>query len=381
MDNRIISELFRGSDILDISEQDLLNSVQTEINLRSNGLLNDFSAASPLSVLTESFVVSTKEVIDYVNLLPDNLLLKWLELQFVERRNGRFATGVIEVTRDPLFQNVLTIPKGFRISDGGVIGFITDDVGIMPIGQDTLFINVTAERPGRIYNVDAGVINTIPVALAGVSSISNPQPMSGGSSKESDTSVINRSLNKLNRRNLVGPIDYWSELRKMLGYAPVIRITRNTESAEKGITLLVCQRSGDPINDLDRVRARIQSLVPLGVTVQVKSPVIVDVKLSVYLKNSENISNLISFSNKLQDDIRKIYSPRNVGIGEPLIHQYLINRSSFIDYGVFEVIDFPQAAVSEDLNVYSEEELYRISKVVILTNETEEIGYNYDLEY
>ena len=56
----------------------LVRDMQTKIFLESDGQLNDFSSASPLSAMVEGQAFAQGELLYYLNSLPEAYTLQWL---------------------------------------------------------------------------------------------------------------------------------------------------------------------------------------------------------------------------------------------------------------------------------------------------------------
>ena len=74
----------------------LVRDTQTKIFLESDGSLNDFSPASPLSAIVEGQAYAQNELLYYLNSLPEAYTLQWLRQLGIQRSIG--AKSVAEVS-------------------------------------------------------------------------------------------------------------------------------------------------------------------------------------------------------------------------------------------------------------------------------------------
>ena len=103
----------------------LVRAIQTRIYLESNGTLNDFTPASPLSAIAEGQAFAQAELLYYLNNLPEAFSLQWLRQLGIQRKLGSKALVEVSFYKVPGFQRVLIIPEGTKVlADGGQV-FIT----------------------------------------------------------------------------------------------------------------------------------------------------------------------------------------------------------------------------------------------------------------
>lgn len=114
----------------------------------------------------------------------------------VTRRPAVKATGRVIFTGNP----GTVIPVGTQVSTIGsrtasVVVFITTKEA--QIGESgTVSVDIEALEPGTSGNVGAGMIVGIPVSIAGITSVINEEPTTGGVGAESDESLLQRLLER-----------------------------------------------------------------------------------------------------------------------------------------------------------------------------------------
>ena len=110
-----------------------------------------------------------------------------------ERKIGLRAGGTVIFSRENPLSSQSIVPKGTKISGGGLF-FITTEPGIIPAGgKDSDAIEVVAENAGSIYNAAVGIIDTIEsVVPSDVVQVKNTLAITGGTDEETDAQFNER---------------------------------------------------------------------------------------------------------------------------------------------------------------------------------------------
>lgn len=110
----------------------------------------------------------------------------------VPRKQATKSKGILTVIGD----EDATIPKGSIFSTASGIGFVTlEEATIDNSGQTT--IPIEAVDAGKKGNVAANRIIAIPVSIAGVNEVTNPNPTFNGTDMESDEDYRQRIFDKV----------------------------------------------------------------------------------------------------------------------------------------------------------------------------------------
>jgi hypothetical protein len=192
----------------------LLNSMQTTIYLESNGALNDFTASSPLSALTEGQAFAQSELLYYLNALPEAFVLQWLKLMGIQRIIGSHSFADMIFFRQAGFSQTVVIPEGSEFFTSAGLKFILLS-SIELTTSEPVVGHVRSEKWGTVYNVPAGSIVRSPVPIRGLGTFYNPQPASGGLGEESVGEMKSRALTALSRRSLTTREDYLFEIQSI----------------------------------------------------------------------------------------------------------------------------------------------------------------------
>lgn len=120
----------------------------------------------------------------------------WLDLHgqqvHITRHKGQHASGAVEVSGEPGTEiaagTVFLVPAA---NNTAAAGFTADSACI--IGENgTATVNVTAIEAGAASNVKAGAVTITDEPLDGVTGITNPLAITGGTSDESDDDYYDR---------------------------------------------------------------------------------------------------------------------------------------------------------------------------------------------
>lgn len=197
----------------------------------------------------------------------------------ITRKSGIPATGTL------LFTGVdgTYIPSGTIVqsSDSG-LQFKTLSDGTISNGEGS--INVQALYIGTIYNLPANTINEMPTQILGVTSVTNPNPTTGGTDEETDTDLLNRYLLKMQKPSTSGnENDYinWAESVKGVGSAKVFPLW----SGNGTVKIIITNSEKRAVNStvIQNVSNFIETVRPIGVNVTVESAVELAINISVTL--------------------------------------------------------------------------------------------------
>lgn len=148
------------------------------------------SLVSPVSLEIENAYREFSKILDFsfiTAMTGDYLTARAFEYG-VSRKDGTFATG------DVCFYGAdgTVIPKGTYLSTKSGLLYLTDFEVVIEDGEADC--TVTAEKIGKTYNLNFGVIDTVSVAISGVTSVTNTSEITSGTEIESDSELLERLL-------------------------------------------------------------------------------------------------------------------------------------------------------------------------------------------
>ena len=171
-----------ASEILDEMLGNMPESYQKTIGFPTYDLL---AAVSLRMEGTDEAIDEAKQQLDPEN-LHDSALDRYIYPRSgLERKAATFAHGSLTVT------GTGTVEQGTLFeSGGGVQYYATETVAIE--GEGTVPVTCTVD--GTAGNLPAHSVTQMPVAVQGIASCDNPEPIGGGYAEESDSEYFSRYL-------------------------------------------------------------------------------------------------------------------------------------------------------------------------------------------
>ena len=323
----------------------LVRDMQTKIFLESDGQLNDFSPASPLSALVEGQAFAQAELLYYLNSLPEAYTLQWLRQLGIQRAVG--ARSVVEVTfiKKRGFNRSVVIPANTIVSTSSNLNFILkEEVRIGDIQSSAKGI-VESEKWGRVYNVAPGSIEKINRNILGLERATNLTASQGGKDLESIESLKTKAFSLLRRRGLISAEDYQNEIAliapstsivKVLSYEDKFKVPAEKQSGN--IVVCVGNENGEELSLLTRTNIvrSLKTKIPLGNSISLISPEVSPVESTISCEyNDENFrGGLDLYASQINDIVSNIVSPSSLSLGEEINYQEAFNEIynlSFVD--------------------------------------------------
>lgn len=311
----------------------LVRAIQTRIYLESDGVLNDFTPASPLSAISEGQAFAQSELLYYLNNLPEAFSIQWLRQLGIQRKLG--SKSIVDVTfyKVPGFQRVLIIPKGTRLFADGGQAFITLEEVRVSEAEFSKTITCQSERWGSAYNVGIGQINKVERNFAGLEFLRNEVEAAGGSDIETIAEMKQRAFEVLARRNLTTSTDYENEVRTLVPEASIVKVLtyeeRNNLSSLFSGNIVICvgDTNGKALEkaSLGFLIDSIKSRVVIGTNVSFLPPDIIpiDLVLEVYYDPLTNTVGSDVLANDIFLRLREYIDPLNIELGTGLSYQEL----------------------------------------------------------
>lgn len=323
----------------------LVRDMQTKIFLESDGQLNDFSPASPLSAMVEGQAFAQGELLYYLNSLPEAYTLQWLRQLGIQRAVG--ARSVVEVTfiKTRGFNRSVVIPANTIVSTSNNLNFILkNEVRIGDIQSSAQGI-VESEKWGSVYNVPAESIGKISRNILGLERAINLNSAQGGKDLESIDSLKAKAFSLLRRRGLISAEDYENEVSLVAPEASIIKVLtyedRFNVPAEKqsgNIVICVGDENGAELGALARVNIvkSLKSRVPLGNSISLISPEVTPVESTISCEYDDEEFNggLDLYASQINEIITSTINPTTLPLGEEVNYQEVFNNIydlSFVD--------------------------------------------------
>ena len=323
----------------------LVRDTQTKIFLESDGVLNDFSPASPLSAIVEGQAYAQNELLYYMNSLPEAYTLQWLRQLGIQRSIGAKSVVTVSFIKTQGFTRSVVIPKGTVISTASELKFILKEQVIIGDTQTSANGLAESERWGTAYNVAAGAIEKIGVNILGLEGATNFSSAKGGKDLESIDDVKAKAFSLLRRRGLISEEDYYNEVLtlapsdsiiKILTYEDRFSLNPDTTGLSSSIVIALGNENAESVgqevkaNILNTIRKK----VPLGLSVSIIEPIVSPVEVSVSVEyDPEKFSSGVDFyASSLNAIISEAITPAAIELGSQFNYQELFSKIYDLDF-------------------------------------------------
>jgi hypothetical protein len=321
----------------------LVKDTQTKIFLESNGQLNDFSAASPLTALVEGQAYAQSELLYYLNSLPEAYTLQWLRTLGIQRSIGSKAVVDVTFSKVSGFGKIIIIPKGTILSTISQLNFILEEDVLITDENIQGKGRATAEKWGTAYNVGVGEIQKINTNILGLSSATNENSAQGGKDLESIEELKNRTFSLLRRRGLVSPEDYENEVFSLAPEASVVKVLSYeekqllNEDVPTGL-VAICIGGENGVELEENLRESISKSLRkrsvIGTAFYLTSPVITPIETVVSIEYDDSLfsGELDNKASQINSIISEFFSITNINLGESFNYQDLKNQIFTLDF-------------------------------------------------
>lgn len=168
---------------------EILSEISNEYDKREGSFIYDVTMPPSQKLASlETSIEVVKEKLSIENLEGDELELRIKERTGVTRKKATYSIGQLSVNGNG------TINKGDLFeTDSGIRFEATETTQITTSG----LVDIKCLLDGPIGNVPANQINKIPITLAGINSVTNPNSTHDGFSAESDADLLQRYYEKI----------------------------------------------------------------------------------------------------------------------------------------------------------------------------------------
>lgn len=184
------------------------------------------------------------------------------------RKAGTKAKGEVTFTGEAGKE----IPAGTLVGTASGLFFVTMEAAVTDEGG-TVTVEVEAESIGDNYNVLAGYINNIPVAVGGATAVTNASGTLGGSEEETDAELVARTLLKKRTPATSGNAYHylqWALEVDGIGNARVFPLDNGAGTV--GVMPITSSGRAPDSDILEAVKKNIEAQRPIGADVSVYAP-------------------------------------------------------------------------------------------------------------
>jgi len=279
----------------------------------------------------------------------DYLTMKCAE-HGVDRKPATYAVGEVTFTGE----RNRPIPQGTLVSAPGGNTYATDEAANTgETGEVT--VPITSTTPGAVGNVEGGIITLLPVAVAGISSVTNAEATHEGYEEEDDAALKQRFGIYIRTPATSGNRYHyyiWATEIEGVGDCRVTPLWAGNGT----VKVMIVDSNGNRASDtlINKVAENIEAKRPIGPTVTVISPTVIPVTIEIGVKGTLNtdllINEITNYILKKGLDL-KYLSAAQVG-------DMVMNQSSVEDYDTLTLNGLQRIRIGV-------EEIIRIKEVVL----------------
>lgn len=271
------------------SQEDILTRLQQNTGSR----VSSYEGTFAYDVLASNSIEFAKQEVEREEMY---------KAAFAETASGDYLTLIAEdhgVTRKEATAavgNVVvkgngTIPVGTLFQTESGISFTTTTTTAV---KNEATIPVQCTEAGTVGNVGANTVTVIPMSIPGITSVTNPEPMTDGFDQESDDDLYERFHFHVTQPATSGNCnDYieWASSIAGVGHVKVLPIWNGPGT----VKVLVTDANGEPASPalLNKVITYIESVRPIGPEVTVVTPSLFDLTIKLTVTSGDGDADYI----------------------------------------------------------------------------------------
>lgn len=279
---------------------------------------------------------------------------EYLEMRAEEhgifRRQAVKAKGTVTVSGNG------TVPQGSVFQTFTGIAFYTTKAASITQSGD---IPVECSTAGTIGNVKAGTITVIPMSIPGISSVMNADATYDGFDEEDDATLYNRLIFKVRQPATSGNVnDYieWATSIAGVGHVTVVPLWNGNGT----VKVIIADSSGSPAssNLLTQVSTTIEAKRPIGATVSVVAPAILELHIALTPTKGKGDADAIKTL------LNNYFTSRNFSGGKV---SYAVVGKMIIDDESTNVTDYDSLTINGDVKNISltDEQIPKVTEVTL----------------
>jgi uncharacterized phage protein gp47/JayE len=316
-------------------KQRMLDGVSNDVDKQEGSFVNDVIA--PVAIELGAGYQELDQTLDiiFAETSYGEYLTKRASEFGVDRKLGTKAMGLVKFTGN----EGTFVPKGTLLKTaGGLLYSTMGDLTLLAGTTET--ITVEAEGIGTFHNVPANIINFLPIKVAGVTAVTNPNPLTTGTNPETDMDLLKRLLLKVRNPSTSGNVTHyqnWALEVAGIGDAKVFPLWNGPGT----IKIVVIDTEEKPVSDELRHQtiAYIESMRPIGVDLTVLSahPRTIEITAVITCDANYTVADVTnSFKNKLEE-YRKQIAFKKSYVSYAVIGSLLLDSEGIVDYSELKV--------------------------------------------
>ena len=279
-----------------------MTSTLSDVDVSEHSLIYNSLMPTCYELSYQSLMLDEALKMVFAKTALDNGYSNYLALRCAEqgltKKSASSATGVIKVTGVIGY----TFPSGALVSTSLGITYTTDSA--LTLTAEYGYVNITATGTGSKYNASIGEINSIPVKYQGISSVTNENEIIDGYDEETDESLYERYLIKVQTPVTSGNEYHylnWALAVDGCGGARVASLWNGNGTVK--VTIINSNKVGADQALINSVAAYIEENRPIGATVTVVSATEKAININIELTIDTNNYTMDTVKSNIETNI------------------------------------------------------------------------------
>lgn len=291
----------------------------------------------------ENILVKT----DVENLAGDELTRFVYQRTGLPRKQATYATTYVTITGSPL----ATVNKGDLVSADDIIYEVVENTILSAEGSAQVFVQ--CQIAGSVGNVPANQINTFPLTLSGIVSVTNESNVTNGYDEEADEDLRERYYEKLQKPGKAGNKYHYLEWAKsVLGVGKAKVFPRWEGPLTVKVSILDSNITIANPELIESVKNYIESQKPFGANVTVTTGT--ELKINISLTLTYDSSYLLeSLKDTIKDKINEYF--KSIAYTSDTISHAMIGREILSIEGVIDYQDLTLNGEAKNIKIEEEQ--------------------------
>ena len=279
--------MFRETNTETIIENRMFDNVPSDIDRSEGSFIYDAIIPAGKEIATAYINMDKILNMAFASTAAANGYYTQLELRCSEvgisRKAGTLANGTITFAG----ADGTIIPAGTLIQSFSGLKFST--LAIATIASGTATVKIQALIEGTSYNLPSNSIIQAPIAINGVTSITNTVSTTGGTAKETDSALLERYYLQVKSPATSGNKNHylnWALSVDGCGGAKVVSLWNGNGTVK--VIIINSNKEGADVALVDSVSRYIESVRPIGATVTTVSATPLQVNINITLTIEAN---------------------------------------------------------------------------------------------
>jgi len=316
-------------------KNDILNRISSDLDKSEGSFINDMVSGVAYEIWKVYQSMDALIPIAFVDETSGEYIDKRAAEYGIKRKPGTKAEVALSFTGT----DGTVIPKGkIFVTSEGLQFETSEDV---TIENGAASVTATAVEIGSEYNVEVETITGQLISLSGLTSVTNPEPATGGADPETDAALVKRLYDYLQNPATSGNAAHyrqWALEVDGVGAAKVIPLWNGPGT----VKVLIVGNNNEPVDQsiVEKCRVHIEENRPIGATVTVVSAegLPINVSVSVIIDSTTTLENVRdSFEEALRVYLRSIAFSK---------YTLVYNRVAYMLLDIPGVIDYTSLTIN-----------------------------------